>query len=316
MTDTWNGVDRVRIASLHEGALGTILFDLKCIWHASKSKGLCLTLGYNTAIFWSLLRLLKISNVANMDGLEWKRAKWGALAKAWLWFNERVGCWLGNRLIADHPEIERHLVTRVRESKVAMIPYGAEEVDSADSAVLNDYELFPLGFSVVIARPEPENSILEIVEGFSSCHRGHKLIVLGNFNNDNDYHRLVIGAASAEVVFLGAIYDARIISALRFFSKFYIHGHQVGGTNPSLVEALGAGCAVIAHDNVFNRWVAGESAFYFADANTLSTLMGKVIDPMYSVEEAKRASRKAFHERFTWDHVLQDYENVLSSYSN
>ncbi|MBP1039280.1 hypothetical protein J8631_27465, partial [Serratia fonticola] len=92
----------------------------------------------------------------------------------------------------------------------------------------------------------------EIVKGFSDKKRDLKLVVLGNYSDDNRYHMDVKSAASSDVLFVGAIYDAATVSALRYHAVAYIHGHRVGGTNPSLVEALGAGNAIIAHDNDFN----------------------------------------------------------------
>ena len=121
----------------------------------------------------------------------------------------------------------------------------------------------PGRYMSVIARAEPENSLLEIVQGFSAAPRGCRLVVLGNYDEKVPYQRSVLAGGSSEVLFPGAIYDKSLVSALRFHSMAYVHGHQVGGTNPSLVEALGAGNAVIAHDNRFNRWVAGPQAAYF-----------------------------------------------------
>ena len=247
-----------------------------------------------------------------MDGIEWKRDKWGNLAKTWFWLNERFGCWIGNHLVADHPKIKEHLATRVDASKITMIPYGAEEVLSACPTFLAPYDLEPEHFSIIIARPEPENSVLEIVRAFSSRKRNHKLVVLGKFRpSTNSFHKSVIAAASEEVIFPGAIYETNTIQALRFFSRFYLHGHRVGGTNPSLVEALGAGCAVIAHDNHFNRWVAGNEAAYFATEQECSALFDKLLTNDDAVLAMKSASRLRFEERFTWDRVLGEYEELL-----
>ena len=168
----------------------------------------------------------------------------------WLYLNERAGCWLGNHLIADHPEIKAHLTTRVADAKITMIPYGADRIDNPDSGVLAQYGLQPGGYAMVIARPEPENSILETVAAFSRKPRGMKLVVLGQYDPQKMlYHKQVRDAASDEVLFPGAIYEKATVSALRFHSAIYAHGHQVGGTNPSLVEAMGAGSAVLAHGN-------------------------------------------------------------------
>lgn len=312
---TWNGVKRIHIPVRRQGAVATIIFDWLAIRDSLSREGLFLTLGYNTAIFNVLQRIKGKVNIINMDGIEWRRDKWGAVAKTWFWLNERVGCWVGNHLIADHPKIKDHLATRVRCDKITMIPYGGDEVESADFEHLNSLGLVAGKFSVIIARPEPENSFLEMVRAFSSRRRDHTLVVLGNFNPSiNPYHRIVMDVASDEVNFPGAIYDTATVQALRFYSRFYLHGHRVGGTNPSLVEGLGAGCAVIAHDNHFNRWVAESSAAYFTSEAGCSALFDRLLADDQAVTDMKLASRTRFLERFTWSRVLLEYETLLISW--
>ena len=310
----WQGVKRIHIPVKNEGPLGTIIFDLKSVWHARKNKGLHLTLGYNTACFNIIQRLYGITNVINMDGIEWKRQKWGSVAKTWFWLNERFGCWFGNHLVADHPKIEDHLATRVARKKITMISYGGPDVSEANEAVLADYGLVKNEYAIIIARPEPENSILEVVEAFSAKPRSHKLVVLGKFLDSNLYHQQVIAAASNDVVFPGAIYEAEKVAALRFYARFYVHGHQVGGTNPSLVEGLAAGCAVIAHDNKFNRWVAGNGAFYFANKAHLSEFLDQDYLNDNFVEQKSAAAKEQFITKFQWDDILAQYETLLTKY--
>ncbi|KAI5912302.1 glycosyltransferase [Azoarcus sp. PA01] len=218
---------------------------------------------------------------------------------------------LGNHLIADHPEIKRHLSSRVSEGKISVIPYGAERIESADQAPLAALGLEPRRFLTLVARPEPENSILEAVSAFSRRPRGQVLAVLGNYDVSNAYHRAVKAAAGPEVRFVGAIYDKVVLRSLRFHCSAYVHGHQVGGTNPSLVEALGAGNAVIAHDNRFNRWVAGEAGVYFKDADECAALFDRVLDAPGELEAMRAASRVRHQERFTWDRILAEYEALL-----
>ncbi|MNJ48865.1 hypothetical protein D3C77_440720 [compost metagenome] len=250
-----------------------------------------------------------------MDGIEWRREKWGPIAKMWFWLNERAGCWIGNHLVADHPKIKEHLATRVSSEKITMIPYGGDEVLAADPSLLERFGVQPGMFSVIIARPEPENSFLEMVRAFSSKVRGHRLIVLGNFNpGANEYQRKVLDVASEEVIFPGAIYEASTVQALRFYCRFYLHGHRVGGTNPSLVEALGAGCAVIAHDNDFNRWVAGTAANYFTDEAACGVIFDSLLLDDAAWQSLKLESRRRFLEKFTWDEVLGEYQRLLSNW--
>lgn len=312
--DQWQGVERVRIPIAAAGPKGTIAFDWLSTAHAAQHHDLCLTLGYNTAIFCARLRWKGIPNLINMDGIEWSRAKWGPLAKAWFWANERAGCWLGNHLIADHPQIKAHLQTRVCADKITTIAYGAPAVVSAPLEPLQALGLQSGRFLTVIARAEPENSLLEVVQGFCARPRGHQLVVLGNYDNSNAYHQAVKAAASSEVKFVGAIYDAQVVQALRFHSTAYVHGHQVGGTNPSLVEALGAGNAVLAHDNRFNRWVAGDSAAYFSDAASLSEHLTRLLGDPEKLHELRQNGLQRFQAMFTWDHILKQYQNLLEQH--
>ena len=310
--DTWLGVERVHIPVALEGPKGTIVFDWKAKSHAAQFKDLCLTLGYNTAIFCALFRLKGIPNLINMDGVEWKRQKWGSIAKFWFWLNDWAGCWLGNHLVADHPQIKVHLETRVRSEKITMIPYGADLVTSASESAVRALGLVPGQFMTVIARAEPENSILEVVKGFSSKPRGYQLVVLGKYHPDNAYHKAIKQAASHEVKFVGAIYDREIVKALRFHSAIYVHGHQVGGTNPSLVEAMGAGNPVIAHNNPYNRWVAGDSAHYFNGADGFSAVLDDLLNNPHLLVEMKAGILQRYQHHFTWEKVLAEYENLLN----
>lgn len=312
---TWKGIRRIHIPTNDDRALDTILFDWKATRHALKQDGLFLTLGYNTAIFNVMQRIKGQTNVINMDGIEWRRDKWGVIAKTWFWLNERIGCWVGNHLVADHPRIKDHLATRVNADKITMIPYGGDEVLEADVSLLEPYGLEAGRYSIIIARPEPENSFLEMVRAFSSKRRNHHLVVLGNFDpRQNVYHRQVMDAASDEVIFPGAIYETPVVQALRFYCRFYLHGHRVGGTNPSLVEALGAGCAVIAQDNHFNRWVAGEEAAYFANEAACAQLFNQLLTDDARLEKMRAASRREFQARFTWEHILGQYEALLTQW--
>ena len=309
--DEWSGVRRVRIPVATPGAAGTVVFDWRSTLHAAGEKDLILTLGYNTAVFCALYRLRGLRNVINMDGIEWRRQKWGAVAKAWFWLNDWAGCRLGDHLVADHPEIGRHLATRVPSDKITMIPYGSDRVNEADASLIAAYGLSPGSYVILIARAEPENSILDVVRAWSRRLRGHKLVVLGRYEAGHAYQRAVKEAASAEVVFPGAIYDKALVQALRFHARFYVHGHRVGGTNPSLVEALGAGNAVLAHDNPYNHWVAGDGGVYFRDEEECAGHLDLLLEDDAAIERMRVHSRRRHAERFTWERVLEEYERLL-----
>lgn len=311
--DRWHDVRRRHIPIQMTGPLASIIFDWRVARDAARRQILVLTLGYNTAVFSLLYRLRGVPQIINMDGLEWKRDKWGYMEKSWLYANEFFGARLGNHLVADHPEIANHLRRQVSSAKIAMIPYGAESITEADAEVkaVEQLGLQKGNYVLVVARPEPENSLLEIVRSFSQKKRGCRLVVLGTFSTSNHYQRKVLHVASDEVLFPGAIYDQTTVGALRFFSRLYVHGHQVGGTNPSLVESLGAGAAILAHDNKFNRWVAGHEAEFFADELACGRQFDFLLDNPGVLERLRAASRRRFTRDFTWEKVLNQYEQLL-----
>jgi glycosyltransferase involved in cell wall biosynthesis len=164
---------------------------------------------------------------------------------------------------------------------------------------------------MVVCRPIPENSVREIVAAWSRRARGMPLLVVGPYDEEDPYARQVRAAASAEVRFPGPIFDQERLSALRFHAAWYLHGHTVGGTNPSLVEAMAAGNAVVAHGNLYNRWVAGPGNAYFMTEDDLAALL----DPLVKDEDRRRAmgeaSRARYRAEFTWARIGDQYEQAL-----
>lgn len=316
LEDDWQGIRRVTLHGSNT-AMGSIAFDCAAAVHACKQPGIILTLGYNTAVLSALYRLRGKKSLMNMDGLEWRREKWSRLQQLWLRLNERAGALLSDHLIADHPEIGNYLSQFVRREKISVIPYESEPITAADSDLIKPYGLTPDQYAIVVARPEPENSLLEIVQAFSRKTRGIKLLMLGRFCPDvNPYHRKVMDAAGPEVVFADAVYDNDVVQALRFFARVYVHGHRVGGTNPSLVESLAAANPIIAHDNQFTRWVAGPEQQYFSGVEDLSNIFDSLLDDRLRLDYMAAASRVRHSKLFTPERVLPVYEQLLLRFAD
>lgn len=313
--DSWNGIERVYFCPLlfgHviSGAAGTILFDFYCFLHALKNyrKSVWLTLGFNTSFLNIIPKIFGIKQIINMDGLEWQRRKWSAFHRFYLLIAYYIAGWTGNCLIADHPEIEIVLKKHFSHDKISMIAYGSAVIQSADQMILSHYNLIQDDYFLIIARPEKENNLWEIVTAWSDKKRISKLVILGNYHTSNPYHKAILEQASDSVLFLGAIYDKEIVDTLRFYCKAYIHGHSVGGTNPSLVEALGAGNAVIAHDNVFNRYVADNAALYFKTIDDLTLLFN---DPNIPFQTMRHSAKQRHQHHYQWQPILNAYEMLI-----
>ena len=312
--DEWNGLERVKIRESKPGWRGTASFDSKSIRHAMsvhQPEDVWLTFGYNTGVYNVLPRMRGIPNVINMDGMEWTRRRWGLAKQGILLANERFAGLVGNVLIADHPAIATYLRRNFGKRRVRAIAYGAHEVIDAPTGPVTDLGLAPGEYAMVVCRPIPENSILEIVTAWSKRRRGMRLLVVGPYTDDDPYHVAVRAAASDEVVFPGGIFDPARLQALRYHSALYLHGHTVGGTNPSLVEAMAAGNAVVAHDNRYNTWVAGPDNAYFSGTDDLVPLLTDLVGDPARRERMGQASRARFRDEFTWQRIGAQYEQAL-----
>lgn len=311
----YRGINLIHITAPSVGPLRTLVFDICCLWHARKRYNVVYMLGYGAAPFCMIPRLWGTYLWLNVDGIEWARGKWNIVAKLYFkameWFSTRVT----DRIIADADGIRAHLAGRHRfKTPCSVIPYGAPVVDELpDVALLDEWKLSPGNYYLVVARVEPENHLREIAEGYKASPTSKTLIVVGNHLLDTDYAENLRAQADARVRFVGEVYDKKRLEALRYFAFAYIHGHSVGGTNPSLLEALGCGNLTIAHDNPFNREVCGLLGNYF---HASSDIPG-IIEKMEALTEDEAASlriaaKNRVLDHYDWNVVAQVYFDLLS----
>jgi glycosyltransferase involved in cell wall biosynthesis len=311
--ELWHGVRRILVPARSTGSAASLLFDWRCIRDAARKPGRLLILGYNTALFNLAFRVRRRPFMINMDGIEWRRPKWALPIKVWFWVNEQIAGRSATTLIADNPGIESYLQQRFPSARIVMIPYGAPRIEKAPVAPLGPLHLVPNRYYISICRIEPDNSVLEIVQAFSAAPRLSKFCVIGSFQpQTNKYHRAVQQAAGVSVTFPGAIRDWNLLASLRFHARAYCHGHRFGGTNPSLVEALGAGNAIIAQDNRFNRWTAGDGQFYFKTYEELRTIFDHLDNDERALSIARAKAVQRFSDGLTWQTILAQYEDLIS----
>ena len=312
---TYRGVDLVYVPVPKLGALSTIVHDLRCLWRARSAYDVVYMLGYGAALFCWLPRLFGTEVWINMDGIEWRRTKYGRLGRLWLRLMEAVAVRTPSRIVADADAVEASLRKRHRRlPPCSVIPYGAPSRDEEPSAApVRRLGLQPGRYHLVVCRFEPENHVREIIEGYTASRSQRPLVVLGTARADTAYVRALrrLAGSDERVLLLPPIYDAERLTALRYHACSYLHGHSVGGTNPSLVEALGCGNAVIAHDNPFNREVAGPAALYFDEAADVPNLVERLEADERLRSQLGREARQRQKGRYTWDAVVADYLGLL-----
>lgn len=312
--DHYCGIDLIHVRAPKLGPLSTILFDLKCLWRARRDFDVVYMLGYGASVFCFIPRLWGAAVWINMDGIEWARSKWSSIAKLYLRIMEAIAMRMATLIVADAVGIKQHLEDRYRSvPELAVIPYGADNVQAPpDVQTLAEWQLQPSKYYLVVCRLEPENHVLEIIEGFAASNSTMQLIVVGDIATKTPYVEQLMRIEDARVLYIGTIFDKDRLQSLRWHSRAYCHGHSVGGTNPSLLEALGCGNQVIAHDNPFNREVAQDCARYFESADDVKRAVESL--EAEGVSEAVRArAQRRISEQYNWDAVADAYLLLLNN---
>ncbi|HEY0273369.1 MAG TPA: DUF1972 domain-containing protein, partial [Chitinophaga sp.] len=275
----WKGVQRIHCYDPEDkiGTAGQFIYDLQCILDTRKrAYDIILQLGYTSGTIWGwLLPRHKSIITTNMDGLEWSRSKYSRPVQRFLRYAEKLGVCYSDHLVADSPGIQAYLRNKYGQ-EATYIPYGTHVPERADEAALRPYQLLPYGYNLLIARMEPENNIVTILDGTLLQPAPMPFVVIGNM--DTKYGRSLAAkyAGAGHIRFLGSLYDQDALHHLRYYSHLYFHGHSVGGTNPSLLEAMGSQALICAHDNIFNRSVLGDNGFYFSNAADVQALLAVV----------------------------------------
>lgn len=279
-------------------------------------------LGIAPGLIFPLFRLPGTKLVVNIDGVEWRRAKFGFAERSYIRISY-MGAFLGaNRVLLDNAKLVDYIPEWVRR-KAVIIPYGATprpKLEWSSEAIARSglselEELRPHEYWLVVARLEPENSIHQIVEGYTRAKTSAPLVVIGDFSTDSYRRRveaLVPDSEGKRILLVGSVYNKELLDMLRVNCLGYIHGHTVGGTNPSLLEAMACGNLIVAHDNEFNREVARDGALYFGDAESLALLLDGRRDDLSGSERLRGIARKRSEEAYSWDVVVDAYASLFA----
>jgi glycosyltransferase involved in cell wall biosynthesis len=303
----WHGVHIIHRIDWENriGTAGQFVYDYNCLMDARRRDfDVLLQLGYTSNSIFHSIWPGKALNVVNMDGLEWKRTKYSPMVQRFLLHAERWAARHGHVLVADNLGIRDYIEKKYRRP-ATYIPYGADIPDSYETGHLSRWGLKPGGYFLLVARMEPENNIELIIRAWLATGKRKPLVLIGDAGNGfGAYLRKIY--RDEKLLFAGAIYEPGTINALRHYSSLYLHGHSVGGTNPSLLEAMACGCTIAAHDNPFNKEILGNEACYFSTKEDLAALMGW---PPHNDQTTgwKRLNAEKILTRYSWEKVIDRY---------
>lgn len=309
--DNWNGVHIIHCKDPEHrtGTAGQFFYDRNCISDARKRNfDVLLHLGYTSDSVWHRRWPKEAINIVNMDGLEWMRKKYNRITRWFLKRAEGMAAKHADILVADSPAIREHLADKYGK-KAFFIPYAAEIFTKPDPGWLEKFQLTPGAYYVAVARMVPENNIEMIIKGYLASGQKCPLVVIGNTDNRFGRH-LTSSYDKPGVVFAGPVFNREALNNIRHFSLRYFHGHSAGGTNPSLLEAMACGCDIIAHDNVFNRYVLGDDADYFVNGNSIAQLLKTEMEKNRA-ERRQKANLDKIRTLYNAEKITDEYEKLM-----
>lgn len=307
----WNGVNIIHCKDKEDkwGTAGQFIYDRNCNRDARKRNyDVLLHLGYSSDSIWHRIWPKDAVNIVNMDGLEWKRTKYNRITRNFLKRAEFLAARHADTMIADSTAMQEYLF-RSYKKKPVFIPYGATFFNDPDPMTLQQFNLKPFEYFVNVARLEPENNVEMVIDGYLKSGHHYPLIIVGSTNKKTGRY-LTRHYDRSNIVFVGPVYEQGLLNNIRHYSFMHFHGHSVGGTNPSLLEAMACGCRIAAHDNIFNKAVLQDQADYFSSADDIAAIINKPVE-LSQIEQRRSLNKEKIQTIYDPVSILNAYEELI-----
>ncbi|WP_139691830.1 beta 1-4 rhamnosyltransferase Cps2T [Sporolactobacillus terrae] len=262
----------------------------------------------------------------NPDGHEWKRSKWSKPIQKYWKISEKLMVKSADLLICDSKGIERYILDQYSQyhPKTTFIPYGADIEKSKDmienkfNVWLEKNSLKCGNYFLIVGRFVPENNYELMIKEFMNSNTNKDLVIISNVKENAFYKKLLVLTnfkTDSRIKFVGTVYDKELLKKIREMAYGYIHGHEVGGTNPSLLEAMSTTAINLLLDVVFNKEVGKDGALYF---NKHLGNLSKLIDQVdhlskETVSLLQVKAKSQIYKNYSWDKVINSYELLFLS---
>jgi glycosyltransferase involved in cell wall biosynthesis len=314
----YKGVRLVYLPNIETKELGTFSHTLVSMFEMLfRSVDVALVVNVSNAFHCVIPRLFGKRVAINVDGLDWKRDKWGPLAKAYFYLNARmVGRICPKGVITDAQEMRR-IYLREFNTPSACIAYGADLSATAEPRALTQYGLEPFKYYLILSRMVPENNADLIVSAFERVRTSKILAIAGDANYRSAFVDRLKQTHDGRVRFIGHVGNPDDVKELHYNAYAYVHGHSLGGTNPSLLTALACRNCVLALNTPFNREVLQDYGILFArDATDLAHKLQQIEDHPEQAAKYRNRAQNRIREAYTWEKITDQYEELFLQLAN
>ena len=302
---------KLKIINLKANGAQSVPYDFLSMLHAAFRYDILLVLGTSGCIFLPLIKIFRKKIILNPDGAEWKRGKWHRLIQWFLKTSEKFGVMYADVVIADNRVIQKY-IKKAYQVDSKLIEYGGDNASHIKMSIETSrkYDIEVQEYAFKVCRIEPENNIDMILTAFQDCEL--KLILIGNWDNSS-YGRSLREKYNGykNMLLLDPIYDQKKLDELRGNCSFYIHGHSVGGTNPSLVEAMNLGLFCVVYNVSYNIETTENSAIYFSSASELKKIINDHQNNDVRMEFYRNKMLEIARKRYRWKTITDKYKQVF-----
>jgi glycosyltransferase involved in cell wall biosynthesis len=311
-----NGVELVYIPTVQTKSLNQLVHSFFSMVHACCSKvDVILVVNAANGPFGIISRLAQKKTLINVDGLEWLRPKWKGLGAAYFKFAAKLATLFYNTIITD-AEAMRQVYLKTFNKDSTVIAYGANIRHAKNPDLITQFGLSPDSYFLIVGRLIPDNNSDLILEGFKKANSNKKLVIVGDVPYQDAYAQNMKANASDQILFLGYVNDGEVLAELYHQSYAYLHGHEYGGTNPTMLKAMAYGCAILALDTVFNREMLenGEFGWFFQKtSDSVALYLQQAENNPQAVEKLKAKARNGITQKYNWDEVTKAYVTVFKA---
>jgi len=311
-----NGVELVYMPTVQTKSLNQLVHSFFSMLHACFSKtDVILVVNAANGPFGLISLLAQKKTLINVDGLEWLRPKWKGLGAAYFKFAAKLATLFYNTIITD-AEAMRQVYLQTFKADSTVIAYGANIRHSKNPELIDRFGLTPNEYFLIVGRLIPDNNSDLILEGFKKANSNKKLVIVGDVPYQDTYAQGMKANASDQILFLGYITDSEVLAELYHQSYAYLHGHEYGGTNPTMLKAMAYGCAILALDTVFNREMLenGQFGWFFQKtSDSVALYLQQAEHNPQAVQTLKEKARDGITQKYNWDEVTRAYVTVFKA---
>jgi glycosyltransferase involved in cell wall biosynthesis len=314
-----NGIQLKYIPTIKSKSLSQPIHSFLAFWHAAFSNAdVVLVLNVSNGPFGIITRLFKKPTLINVDGLEWKRPKWKGFGAIYFKWAAKMAVRFMDLIVTDAVAMQTIYKNEFNTDSV-VITYGADSNKGASEALLNKWQLQSQDYYLIVGRMIPDNNSDIIIEGFINSSSTKKLVIVGDVPYQDAYATKIKSYQDDRLVFTGYITNGDELASLYKYCFAYMHGHEFGGTNPTLLKAMANGCAIGAIDTVFSREVLQNDQFgtYFKkDIYALSNWFQWAEANTEKLSALRLIVSNGLNEKYDWDLVTDLYLYHLKALVN